>query len=466
MKSAALMAHQGQRNTNDAIASRYLRMAKHCLFFDQTKGDYLLKQGSTINPDKGIRIRIKAKLKQLGIQNIDAKIAALLSEVVSEKSITRLGPIAGYKTGTILDCAGGKLLVTGQAQEVQPSKGKWTRIETLVTSLLGPEQALVYFAWVQTQLIAVRSGAHFPAPLLAIVGESDDGKSLLAAITVEILGGRSINPLGAWTSKGAVWNNQLLEAETLLIDDSSHRDDRRGRNELASEFKEAIYGGKVTIRKRHTTDFTCRPVWNVMIVCNADSEAIRVIPDPFLAGFNDKLVLLKTSKGDVFLREAGDSAREKRWAAYMQELPAFAYYLLEDFEIPSVLPDGIKKVRGGLLYQHPDTLKQWRAASPEGHLAAIIEDYIAKNSVGGLSTTSGELTTSGVREVLSAEGGYTVSLPKTDIALGQQLGRLAKEGHPNIRKAGLARSGAVLWKIGQFDDAPDSEADSGVALPS
>jgi len=126
-----------------------------------------------------------------------------------------------------------------------------------------------------------------------LAGPAGAGKSLIAHITRQALGGRSANPMTAWTGR-LPWNDNLIAAELLLIDDSVASTDPRARKAFGAYFKEAIHAGNVTINTRRKTSFDLRPVWHVMVCCNETPENLSVIP-PLEDGIEDKIILLKVA---------------------------------------------------------------------------------------------------------------------------------------------------------------------------
>ncbi len=453
MNTAKLAAAGQQRAYRPALIDRYFRRIERFIHYDQQRGEYLVQMGTRINVDKGIKQRLSARLARLGGKDIARRVNAFLAKAILNNSVTDHGAIAGMRTGKIIDSDEGCWLVTSQADLIEPQKGNWDTLGRLIETLLGDTQTLVFHEWVRTQLRAVRTGAHVQAPILSLVGDAADGKSLLTQLIVEALGGRRADPLKAWSGNGPSWTDHLLKAECLVIDDANHRDDQRGRNTLASEFKRCIYSGPVQVDKRFTTSFTVRPVWNVMMVCNVDSDSIRVLPDPDKEDFADKIILLRTAKAYILYRDQDDAMIMQRWDAYVCEIPAYLHYLLNDFAHPDELPPGVSTVRGGLVYHNPEALDQWRAASPEGDLAAQIEDYVEGFPEGCIPGS--DITTQRVREILQRDS-YNPSLPKNAV-LGRQLSRLAKQPDSYVcRSLKKARNGACLWTLCRPEERPDT----------
>ena len=110
---------------------------------------------------------------------------------------------------------------------------------------------------------------------------------------------------------------------------------------------------------------------------NANGRAIRVVPAIDEEGMRDKVVILRTHKADIYLREQGDTANKKRLDAYKAELPAFAYWLQKEFCVPAELPVGCSLGRSGaLVYRDQEAMQMLHDESPARQLEYLLLEYI------------------------------------------------------------------------------------------
>jgi len=152
-----------------------------------------------------------------------------------------VGELAGHQKGVIHSIDGKPLLITSAPSLPIAAPGAFPTIGDIIRQAFPDHhQRTVFTGWLKGAYLAVKSGTHQPAPLLAIAGEVNSGKSLLAYIVKMMLGGRSANPLTAW-SKTLPWNDHLVGAELLLLDDCQGSTDHRHRMEFSANFKSSIY---------------------------------------------------------------------------------------------------------------------------------------------------------------------------------------------------------------------------------
>ena len=205
-----------------------------------------------------------------------------------------------------------------------------------------------------------------------MAGPAKAGKSLLAHIVTKCFGGRTANPMTAWSGQ-LPWNDNLLAAELLLIDDSVTSTDPRARKHFGSRFKESIYAGDVEINTRRKSSLSLRPVWRVMVCCNETPENLSVIP-PLEEGIEDKIILLKVSPVNTPMPARAVEEKEAFAAALTDELPAFLHHL-DSFEVPCHLSDSRSGVTA---WKDPELLRAVTEISPEKSLESLIALAIAK----------------------------------------------------------------------------------------
>jgi hypothetical protein len=266
---------------------------------------------------------------------------------------------------------GKPLLITSSPSLPIAAPGAFPTISSIIRQAFPDHhQRTVFLGWLKGAFLAVQSGIHQPAPLLAIAGEVNAGKSLLAFVVKMTLGGRSANPLTSW-SKTLPWNDHLIGAELLLLDDCQGSTDHRHRMEFSANFKSSIYSDAVEMNKRNCSTITIRPVWRVMICTNDSPENLLVLP-PIGNDNRDKITLLKISKIDLEIDTSTPEGKRQLQADIISELPAFAD-ILEAFEIPEDLRDSRS---GTKAWQHPELLEKIEQTKPETKLAELLSSSI------------------------------------------------------------------------------------------
>ena len=379
------------------------------------------------------------------VEKVRERAAEIVSGIEVNQAVDWAGGIAGYKKG-LIHFDEFTALITSEPKLILPKKGAFPVISRILYEGLGEGiQRDVFLGWLSVALKAVIAGKHQPGQLLCLAGQVNTGKSLYSKIVASVLGGRVGDPHAAWTNS-IVWNDELVKAELLVIDDSVASTDPRARRALAARFKEAIYSGNVQLRKRNVSSLCVRPVWRVMICCNENSEALQIIP-PIDEDLSDKVSLLRVGKISPPVDTSTPEGRDRFWSLIENELPAFVEHLL-NFKIP----DELKDSRAGVTaYRNPNLERAVVELSPEKCLEEML---ICMLSGGYMDMNPGESRkfTSTELQGMLTELGSPVSaqarklLGNWSAACGVNLGKLAKLRPEMVEKVGMTQ-GIQKWKI-------------------
>jgi hypothetical protein len=339
------------------------------------------------------------------------------------------GMIAGHRRGIQRDQNGLPILITSQANLPEPQPGSYPVISDILRQAFPDETPrTVFFGWLATRFRAVREGIHVPAPMMVLAGEVNAGKSLLAWITGQVLGGRTASPHAAW-SGGMLWNDDLVGCELLLVDDATASTDIRARRNFGANFKESIYSPVVQLRKRNTSSISVRPVWAVMVCCNSTPESLQIIP-PLDADLSDKVALLKTARITPPMDTSTPDGKKELQRRIRAELPAFAHALLS-FTVPEELGDsrsGIAAWRDAELEDAVD------ATGPERRLESLLEIAFDHHLWHDLPAT---LSAAQIETRLIHSESPVRDLARHlflyPAAAGKYLAKLAREGSPHVQ---------------------------------
>ena len=446
---------------------QFIQEQRENVWYDARGNVHLVKKGGVIVPDKGYMQGLKHPLSKLenDERRVNRIVRKLDNQIKHEKSIQYHGAIAGQRTGKLARCGGSDWLVTSAPELIEPVKGEFPLIKRLVETMLPDEASrLALHAWLKTQLNAITTGVHSKCPMLILAGDADDGKSFFMLISTILRGGRATNPIAAWSGSGPAWNDHILGAECLNIDDSVAAKDYASREVLGTNFKESCYADEVTIDKRNVSSFNTdpRPVWGVMMAVNANGRAIRVVPAIDEEGMRDKVVILRTHKADIYLREQGDTANKKRLDAYKAELPAFAYWLQKEFCVPAELPVGCSLGRSGaVVYRDQEAMQMLHDESPARQLEYLLLEYIdylvdlikthgnpkavSESGNGGIKP----MTTSKIRKLIAEKDQYFKDdrFPHNAHMMGIYMKQIADREGSCVEAAGKDRNGVALWQL-------------------
>lgn len=409
------------------------------VYYDGPASKYLVRIGNAFFTYSLAAPIITGVTRHLADQYPDAKelMRAVKAAVASRQldgGIQWSGSIAGHRQGMSKDADGLPMLITREAKPPEPVPGEFPVINDLLGQAFANETALlVFMSWMAGRYRAVRSHTHIPSPMLVIAGEVNSGKSLLAWIVSQLLGGRTANPYSAW-SNAMLWNDDLVGSELLLVDDCTPNTDFRQRRAFGAAFKEAMYPHIVQLRKRHASAISVRPVWACMVCCNDTPEALQIIP-PLDADMADKIILLHCSPVKVPIDTSSPEGRHQLQKMVRAELSAFAAELLE-WETPEDLRDS----RSGVLaWRDPSLVSSVEENSPARLLERLLEMGI--EHMGIWHDLPRELTAMEIESRLTDMGSPVRDRAKQMFswhgACGSALARLAKKGGALVSLGGF-----------------------------
>ncbi|MDB4734474.1 hypothetical protein OAF62_01970 [Akkermansiaceae bacterium] len=399
------------------------------IFYSAETGGYLVDMGAfyrSYSRKSPIKAGIARHLKKKGLTSDDLKeeIPAHFDCIEIDRAVDWAGALAGCKRGPIT-YGGRSFLITSGPIIPKEEDGKHPLLDSIITQAFPkPDSLAVFLGWLSTGFKAIKAQRHQPSPMMVLAGPPNAGKSLLAWITKLIFGGRSANPMTAWSGQ-LPWNDDLLGSELLLIDDSVGSTDPRTRKEFGARFKEAIYAGDVTINTRRKSSISLRPVWRVMVCCNETAENLSVIP-PLEDGIEDKISLLKVQPIKTPMPASSVEEQEAFANSIRAEIPSFLK-TLGQFVIPSHLEDSRTGVTA---WKDDELLSALTAISPEKNFEGLIVMALENGSLlTGLSEQW--LSAVQVEKVLkmrhSPTNGQAHSLLKYHTNCGSYLSALAKK---------------------------------------
>lgn len=373
-------------------------------------------------------------------------IAMHIDNIELDRAADWVGGLAGHSQG-LLTHQGRSFLITTEPDIPISAEGDCPLHQSIINQAFPDQDArTVFLAWLAGSVQAIRQHIHQPSPMLVMAGQAGAGKSLLAHISKQAMGGRTANPMTAWTGK-LPWNDNLLAAELLLIDDSVSSTDPRARKAFGSHFKEAIYAGDVSINTRRRSSIELRPVWRVMVCCNETPENLSAIP-PLEDGIEDKIILLKVAP--IVTPMPACTAEEKSAFrdALASELPAFLNYL-ESFTVPEHLADA--NARSGVTaWKDPELLQAITEISPEKRLENLLSLAMTKGSFSLAAEESQWMSAAEVQSTLQSRDSPTHrqahDLLSYHAACGTYLSTLGKKGSPFVTDSKLV-TGITHYQI-------------------
>ncbi len=365
-------ALQGKKDAGTTALASALPLPKIC--YDPTGKDYYIPE------DHGGYIRVSegSAIMTLMGTGYSPKCAddAFLSEVDeamltirAKNNVEHVGSLAGYPVG-MRTVTGLRVLVTKEAKLVAPKPGNWPLLRGILEKGFGVTQLPYLLAWLKMSLEMYAQCKFMPAPVPAICGPVDCGKSLLLAIVRKLFGGRMAFPYSYMTGQ-TPFNGDLFEAELLSVDDECEALDMRSRRNFAAKIKQVAVTSTHYHHAKNRQPVSLSPLWRLMICLNDTPRRLQVLP-PLDSDVDDKLMLLKMEKHAMPLPTHTPALRAQFEAALEAELPAFADFL-STWSIPEELAAG----RAGFkAYHHPALVGALKSTSPEQQFMEMIDETI------------------------------------------------------------------------------------------
>ena len=318
---------------------------------------------------------VKMRFRRAGVEN-RAMQDELLIHIQKERAVDFAGELAGWKVG-VQPVSFGRIAITRSFRLVEPCAGEWPVIRAFVDSWFddADEPQLDYFlAWIQTAIVTLRAGVRSrPGFLLAQVGPSNCGKTFAQRhLITPLLGGRFTDPL-PWLLGGETFNDDVARAEALMISEMRGcKVDATSRADLGEAFKTLLVNPDMRIRAPYAGAVNAETFRRVCVALNNEVDRMKVFP-PLAAGFADKVLMLLHRAPVLPLTDSADSwtALEK---AIARELPAFAHYIENEWQIPARLRVGADIGRFGFRhYIHPTLSAELFEQEPENHLLHLLD---------------------------------------------------------------------------------------------
>jgi hypothetical protein len=343
------------------------------VYYDTASKGYFVKaeDGDFIPVNKDdISIRLQLTGLSASREGTPSQVDETLVEIQSQAYVRYAGPLAGWPAQRY-DISGKAVLVTESPVIIEPTDGHNTTIRDYVERLLGATQAADLHAWLKTSYESLLAGNLRRAPAMCIVGERDQGKSLLInSIIVPLLGGRQARPQQYMTGQ-TTFNLDLIGSEVLVMDDPGSDDHYATRKRFGDAIKALTGDQAPRCHGKGMDALTLTPFWRLVIAMNDELEDLQVLP-PMTKSMFDKITILKTV-GRAVDRKTASTADFAMYGAELTD--GLGDYLgwLDHWMIPA---DLISDRWGVRARQHPEVLEALHQFSPEEKLWEFIQEEI------------------------------------------------------------------------------------------
>ena len=361
---------------------------------------------------------------------VDAEIKDFLAYVSDKQRVDYAGPVAGRKAG-MREFNGTKILVTQDPKLVTPERGDWSGLGKIFERMFGPDQIDYYYSWQKRVLQGVLSGNAISIHFFALCGPVNCGKTWLQeAVISEMLGGYACP--NQYMSEGTPFNADLFRTPHQMLSDAKGSYNFEKRRSFGSFVKDIVANTGHRCHGKGEKAIELDSIWVATCSCNTNPiERLRILP-PLDEDIRDKMIITLINPGRMPIDTAEPEGKEAFLVWTMQQLPAFAWWLLNEYTTPPdiALPDrfGIKG------YCHPEIEKHLLELSPDARVRDYIHDRLFS---GGLNQawrgTAEELgkklnTEEGRKLLRSVKGRLADVLSRLEKAYPEQFKRKKNNG--------------------------------------
>ncbi len=355
-----------------------------------------------------------------------SQVDARLHEVEQGERVVEARRLAGYRVGKHI-IGGDTVLVPRALRLLDKKRGEWLCVAAFMEGLLdGDDDDLAWtgtevakrtdqrdfaFAWLQDLLRSLYGGYITSGPAFCIAGVPNCGKTRLLNI-VRILCGDRVGLPYKWMIGRDDFNQELFGAALWQIDDETVDTSGEARAGIGAWMKKIAAGEELKCRGMQRDGFNVRTTRRLFFSLNLAENDLKVLPQ-LTDGVGDKMSAFKG-----YARPAlPDASDEAGWAAYrarypataawwdyaiaagimraedlprcwpmpmpadtvaeqgkfwgqvVAELPAFAFWLCEDYAPPAHVTGGRFRVR---TFHHAEIVDALRSFDPHVHLWSLL----------------------------------------------------------------------------------------------
>ena len=287
-----------------------------------------------------------------------------------------LPALAGYPAG-IYVIHGRRILVRQSPRFIQPKEGDWAMLKEWIDSRLnlsrdgGPDQTDYFHGqmrWAIESLTTGGPGNFAPGHISVYAGPAGCGKSFTQNhVITPMLGGRSADP-SPYLRGRTDFNSEVFGSEHLLMEDPASTTETKERVLLGENLKQLAVGENLRYHQKREDAMTLSPFFRISISVNDDPDKLRVLP-LFSPDMREKTQLFLVAD-TPFPMPRNTLAERKAFKERIEsELPAYAWWLLHEFEIP----EHLRSERYGIVpWHHPAIERELFDDTPGAALKQII----------------------------------------------------------------------------------------------
>lgn len=296
-----------------------------------------------------------------------------LRQVRMSRNIVFAGPVAGNDAG-MKESETGKYLVTRGMSLPNPVEGSWETIAKLGLRLFGPDQWEYVLGWSSNAVRTLHNKEPRWGQLLALAGPASCGKSFWQnRVVTPLLGGRTARPLQYMMGQTS-FNEDIIQAEHLLLEDESVKTDHKGRQAFGAHIKSFTVNNSQRFHPKGRSAYVMVTKHFMTLSVNDEPHNLAILP-PLDESITDKIMLIKCLAAitDEWPGKGNLAEFEKQIAA---EIGAFTHYLLKVHKIV----ENKQHIRFGIsAFQNVDLVEAINGLSAAAELDYLIDACYAND---------------------------------------------------------------------------------------
>jgi hypothetical protein len=195
---------------------------------------------------------------------------------------------------------------------------------------------------------------------LLVVGDTGIGKTTLQNDVIDSLLTNCHADAALWLKGQSTFNEPLGEAEHWLMSDTKSSTQKE-RDEFPAGVKAAVANVWIAIHPKGRRQINLPTYRRMSITLNWEEKALRILSD-LAKSDADKILMLNFEDSGRYAPDGKGGLHYSEWKNKIaSSLPAFKYWLLNEFK----LPDEMVHQRYGVQYYNPELSQQLAATTQE-----------------------------------------------------------------------------------------------------
>jgi hypothetical protein len=310
-----------------------------------------------------------------------------LQDVLDYYEVDFVGKYAGYlQAGDYVLPDGSRMLITKNVQLIEPKQGEFSWLLNFLGEAFPAENQLeAFMGWLQWAIRTLRNDQPRPGHpacwanrrAAIIVGDPGHGKTALQRDIINpLLTGRFADPSFYLTDK-TTFTGQLAEAEHWLMSDPGWSEPKE-RQSFLHKFKQIVANSDMTAHPKGKQAVDLPTYRLLTISLNRDKATLEDILPLMPASTMEKSLWLDFESPGQWAPNGEGGLPYGKWKRTIQaELPAFLWWLLNEYEIPLDL----QHPRYGINYTHPKFTVEFAAKTmreTDQEAQEVVFDFLAR----------------------------------------------------------------------------------------